>query len=87
MGQKANRGIDPADLEPGHTYQVDYKHVRLRRSFRAVGTYIGAEQRPPAEDEDEDGPVDTLVFEVKPRFGKPGRQPIDVSTIQAIVEP
>jgi len=84
MGQKPNRGIDPADLEPGRTYQVDYKHVRLRRSFRTVGPFIGAEQRPPEEDEDE--PVDILVFEVKPRFGKAARQPIDVSLIQAIVE-
>jgi hypothetical protein len=85
MGQDEKRGIDPADLEPGHAYQVDYKHVRLRRSFRAVGVYLGAEQRPPEEDEDE--PVDILVFEVKPRFGKPARLPIDVPTIQAINEP
>ena len=85
MGQKENSGIQPADLEPGHAYQIDYKHVRLRRSFRAVGIYLGPEQRPPADDEDE--PVDILVFEVKPRFGKPARLPIDVPTIQAINEP
>lgn len=85
MGRDEKRGIDPADLEPGHTYQVDYKHVRLRRSFRAVGVFIGAEQRPPQDDEEE--PVDVLVFEVKPRFGKPARLPIDVPAIQAINEP
>lgn len=85
MTPDADRGLDPATLEPGRTYQVDYKHEGLRRSFRIVGTYIGPEQRPPTQDETE--PVDILVFEVKPRFAKPARQPVDVPLIQMIREP
>lgn len=65
-------------------YQVDHKHVRLRRSFRMIGTYVGTEQRPPAEAGD--APITVLVFEVKPRFGKPARQVVDVSQLQSIIE-
>jgi hypothetical protein len=85
MGDDVKAGIHPDALEPGHVYRVDHKHERLRRSFRTEGTFIGKEQRPPEEGGGE--PVTVLVFEVKPRFGKPGRQVIAVSTIQTIVEP
>jgi hypothetical protein len=85
MGEDTDRGIAPESLEPGHTYRVDHKHVQLRRTFRLIGTYVGTEQRPPYEAGGE--PVTVLVFEVKPRFGKPGRQVVDVSQVQSIGEP
>lgn len=84
MGGDSSQEIDPANLEPGRTYRVDHKHVRLRRSFRLVGTFVAHEQRPPEEGGDE--PVDVLVFEVKPHFGKPGHQVVEVSAIQSINE-
>ena len=84
MGGDPSQEIDPADLEPGRTYRVDHKHERLRRSFRLIGTFVAREQRPAEERGDE--PVDVLVFEVKPRFGKPGRQVVEVSAIQSIIE-
>jgi hypothetical protein len=82
MTGDAEGPIDLDSLEPGRSYRVDYKHERLRRSFRCVGTYLGAEERPSPEPGGD--PVRVLVFEVKPRFGKPASQPIEVATIQAI---
>ena len=71
--------IVPDELEPGQSYRVDYKHERLRRSFRLTGTFVGREDR------DSDGEtVSMLVFEVKPRFGKPSRQPVDPATLVSI---
>jgi hypothetical protein len=84
MGDEAGRGIDPETLEPGRAYHVDHKHEQLRRSFRLVGTFVSREQRPAKEAGGE--PVAVLVFEVKPRFGKPGRQVVEVSHIQSIRE-
>jgi len=84
MGDDADRGIAPASLEPGRLYRVDHKHEQLRRSFRLIGTYVGTEQRSPAETGGE--PKAVVVFEVKPRFGKPGRQVVDVAQIQFIEE-
>lgn len=84
MGDDADRGIDPETLEPGRVYQVDHKHAQLRRSFRTVGTFVAIEPRPPAETGGD--PITVLVLEVKPRFGKPGRQVVDVSHIQSISE-
>jgi hypothetical protein len=71
--------IDPATLEPGHRYRVDHKDARLRRSFRFDGTFLGSQERT------QDGVVSkVLVFEVKPRFGKPAHQPVDPATITSI---
>jgi hypothetical protein len=84
MGDDAGRGIDPHTLESGRTYRVDHKNAQLRRSFRTVGTFVATEARPPAETGGD--PITVLVFEVKPRFGKPGRQVVDVSHIQSISE-
>ena len=85
MGENAGHGIEPESLVPGRIYRVDHRHVRLRRTFRMVGSYVGMETRPPAEPGGE--PLAVLVFEVKPRFGKPGRQIVDVTQIQLIEEP
>ena len=84
MGSDADRGIAPESLEAGLTYRVDHKNAQLRRSFRTVGTFVAIEPRPPAEAGGD--PITVLVFEVKPRFGKPGRQVVDVSHIQSISE-
>ncbi len=71
--------IDPASLQPGVRYRVDHKDARLRRSFRFVGTFLGPEERT------QEGEVrQVLVFELKPRFGKPARQPVDPETITGI---
>jgi hypothetical protein len=84
MTAHAYHGIDPDLLEPGHAYRVDYKHERLRRSFRLKGTFVGRDVRPI---EEEGEPVDVLVFEVKPRFGEPAEQAVGLSTLQSIEEP
>lgn len=65
--------------EPGRRYAVTYKHERLRRSFRFEGAYLGSEER------EVDGAVVTVwLFEVKPRFGKSARQPVDPETLVTI---
>jgi hypothetical protein len=72
--------IDPATLEPGRRYRVDHKDARLRRSFRFVGTFLG-----PQDQTREGVATRVLVFEVKPRFGPPTRQPVDPATITQII--
>jgi hypothetical protein len=79
MDQEAGRTIDPDALEAGRAYRVDHKNERLRRSFRFTGTFLGREER------SADGETAWfLLFEIKPRFGKPARQPVELSTILAI---
>ena len=76
----AKEPIDPATLEVGARYRVDHRHERLRRTFRTDGTYLGVE-----DGEDEEGaPIKIISFEVKPRFGKPSVQRIDVATVRTI---
>jgi hypothetical protein len=76
-----DEGIDPDELETGQSYRVDYKYERLRRSFRFTGTFIGREER------DEDGEtVNMLLFEIRPRFGKPSRQPVDPASLVSITK-
>jgi hypothetical protein len=64
-------------FEIGRRYRVDWKHERLRRTFRFVGTLISV------EDATEVGRV--LVFEVRPRFGRPALQRVDVAALTALV--
>jgi len=68
--------VEVEDLVPGARYQVDYKHLHLNRGFRFTGTYLER-----GEDGD-DGPV--VVFEVKPRFGPPARQPVAIAALVQI---
>ena len=59
------------DLEVGGRYRVDYKHERLRRTFRVTGELLEVSPWQPA-----DGPSGggwTLTLETRPRFGKPSR--------------
>jgi ribosomal protein S18 acetylase RimI-like enzyme len=67
-----------AALEIGRRYRVDWKHQRLRRTFRFVGTLVSVEE----PTEDELGRV--LTFEVKPRFGRPALQHVNTTTLTAI---
>jgi hypothetical protein len=74
--------IDVGSLEIGRRYRVDRKDEALRRSFRFVGTLTSIEAST-------DGPADAthgrLIFEVKPRFGRPTLQRVDVATLLALV--
>jgi hypothetical protein len=74
--------VDLDALVIGHRYRVDHRHERLRRTFRTEGTLVAIEEVPPEDGQDDPG--HTLVVEVKPRFGRPAEQPIDVVTITAI---
>jgi hypothetical protein len=74
-----DKGVPPIELETGQRYRVDYKHERLRRSFRFTGTFMGREDRT-----EDDETVNMLVFEIRPRFGKPSRQPVDPATLVSI---
>jgi hypothetical protein len=69
-------------LEIGRRYRVDHKHERLRRSFRTEGMLVAIEE--PSADEGEEAGDHVLVIEVKPRFGKPAEQRVDVATVTAI---
>jgi hypothetical protein len=71
--------FDVGALEIGRRYRVDWKHDRLRRTFRSVGTLVAIE--PGAEEEP--GPV--LAFEIRPRFGKPALQRVHATALRAIV--
>ena len=81
MDDKTNEGIPPDQLETGQRYRVDYKYEKLGRSFRFTGTFVGREDR------EVDGETITmLVFEVRPRFGKPSTQPVDPATLMSIAK-
>jgi hypothetical protein len=66
-------------FEIGRRYRVDWKHKGLRRTFRFVGTLLSV------EDATEDGAGRVLVFEVRPRFGRPVLQRVDVAALTAFV--
>jgi hypothetical protein len=66
-------------FEIGRRYRVDWSHQGLRRTFRFVGTLVSV------EDAAEDGAGRVLVFEVRPRFGRPVLQRVDVATLTALV--
>ena len=71
------------DLEPGKHYVVDYKHERLRRTFRVKGTLVEVGPWQPA-----DGPTGggwTLTLESRPRFGEPSRFRVETDVLTRIV--
>ena len=70
--------IEVGALEVGGRYRVDWKHRRLRRTFRFVGTLVTVEN---ATDEE---PGLVLTFEVKPRFGRPALQHVHATALTAI---
>lgn len=74
-----DKGVPPDELETGQRYRVDYKYERLRRSFRFTGTFMGREDR--TEDEET---VSVLMFEIRPRFGKPSTQPVDPASLVSV---
>lgn len=74
--------IDVASLEVRRRYRVDWTHERLRRTFRFTGTLVSIEMKPATSPGDE--PERWLIFEVKPRFGQPTLQRVDVETLRSI---
>jgi hypothetical protein len=85
MDEGADRtrpGIDIASLEVRRRYRVDWKHDRLRRTFRFTGTLLSIEVAPATPPGD--GPERWLSFEVKPRFGRATVQRVAVSTLRSI---
>jgi hypothetical protein len=79
---RAKRRVDIASLEVRKRYRVDWRHDWLRRSFRFTGTLLSIEETPSTPPEGE--PERWLTFEVKPRFGRPTVQRVDVATLRAI---
>jgi hypothetical protein len=75
-------GIDISSLEPGRRYRVEWKNDELRRSFRFAGILMSIDVSPSTTLGEE--PFRRLVFEVKPRFGKPTVQRVDVATLRSI---
>lgn len=69
-------------LEVGHRYRVDYKHEKLRRTFRAKGTLLAPPEFRPAEGVT--GMRWTLRIEVRPRFGSPAIQSVDSDVLTEI---
>jgi hypothetical protein len=74
----ADEPIDVAARQIGRRYRVDWKHERLRRTFRSVGTLVSIEEG----SEDEPGLV--LTFKIRPRFGKPALQRVHATALRAI---
>ena len=74
--------IDVGSLEVGRRYRVDRKDQMLRRSFRFTGTLTAIES--PQAGAEPAGPG-WLTFEVKPRFGRPTLQRVDVATVLALL--
>lgn len=75
-------GIHIDALEVRRRYRVDWKHERLRRTFRFTGTLLSIEEVPGVTPHDE--PERWLSFEVKPRFGRTAIQRVDVATLRSI---
>ena len=73
--------IDVASLHVGDHYRVDWRHERLRRTFRFKGTLLAIEQTPATDEATEHT---TLAFEVKPRFGAATVQRVELATVRAI---
>ncbi len=73
-----NDPVDIDGLEIGARYRVDWKHERLRRTFRLVGTLVSIDEG------SEDAAARVLTFEVKPRFGDPALQRVDGASVSAI---
>lgn len=70
-------------LEVGRSYRVDYKHERLRRTFRVAGVLVEVSPWHPAE-----GPTGggwTLTLETRPRFGAPSTFHVDTAVMTRIV--
>jgi hypothetical protein len=70
-------------LEVGREYRVDYKHDRLRRTFRVKGTLL--EISPWREAEGATGGGWRLTLESRPRFGSPSRFHVDTDVMTKIV--
>lgn len=71
------------ELEVGRRYAVEYKHERLRRTFRVTGELLEVSAWHPA-----DGPTGggwTLTLESRPRFGKPSRFHVATDVLTKIV--
>ena len=70
-------------LEVGRPYRVDYKHEKLRRTFRVKGTLL--EVSPWREAEGASGGGWSLTLESNPRFGSPSRFRVDTDVMTNIV--
>jgi hypothetical protein len=74
--------IDVASLQVGDQYRVDWRHERLRRTFRFKGTLLAVEEKAATDETAE--PQTSLAFEVKPRFGAATVQRVELATIRTI---
>jgi len=74
--------IDVASLQVGASYRVDWRHERLRRTFRFKGTLQEIQETRALDDAA--APETTLAFEVKPRFGAATVQRVELATIRTI---
>lgn len=70
-------------LEVGRAYRVDYKHERLRRTFRVKATLLGVGPWRPAEGPEGGG--FTLELETRPRFGSPSTFHVGTEVLTRIV--
>jgi hypothetical protein len=71
-----------AELQVGRPYRVDYKHERLRRTFRVKGVLVARSPWRPG-----DGPTGggwTLTLESRPRFGSPSTFHVDTDVLTRI---
>jgi hypothetical protein len=72
-----------ATLEIGRHYVVDYKHERLRRTFRVKGVLVALSAWRLA-----DGPTGggwTITLESLPRFGRPSTFHVDTDVLTRVV--
>jgi hypothetical protein len=81
-GDRTRAGIDIDALEVRRRYRVDWKHERLRRTFRFTGTLLSIQSTPATSPGE--APERWLTFEVKPRFGRATEQRVDVATLRSI---
>lgn len=72
-----------AGLEPGRTYRVDYKHEKLRRTFRVKAVLRKVGPWRPAEGPEGGG--FTLELETRPRFGSPATFHVGTEILTRIV--
>lgn len=70
-------------LEPGRTYRVDYKHEKLRRTFRVKATLREVSPWRPAHGTEGGG--FTLTLQTRPRFGSPATFHVTTDVLTRIV--
>jgi hypothetical protein len=70
-------------LEPGRSYRVDYKHEKLRRTFRVKGVLVEVSPWTTADGATGGGWI--LTLESSPRFGEPSRFHVGTDVLTRVV--